>query len=265
MMPMVAASRRTAARPGPACCCEASSPCARAIGVETVEREREDRDRFVAVVLGHGGEIGFGDLADEQAGRFVDPQRGAPVAPARHESQQFALARLAAVELGLELERRAHARDQLDAVDRLGDVVGGAGDEGVGQAVHVVERRHHDDGEIDVARIVADARAGLDAVHLRHDDVEQHEVDGGRARRWRARRRESRAPPSRACRDHIVVAGRQQRPFGQIAGIFGSSTTRIRIEPPYLYLYSVSMIHWHINLRYASLADRANNRQVVFW
>ena len=144
-----------------------------AISVVTVEREREDRDWFIAMVLGRGAEIGFGRLADEQAGRFVDPPRSAPVAPVANEGTQFALARLAAVELGLELERGAHARDQLDAIDRLGDVVGRAGDEGVGQAVHVVAGRHHDDGEIDVARIVADARAGLDAVDLRHDDIEQ--------------------------------------------------------------------------------------------
>ena len=40
---------------------------------------------------------------------------------------QFTLARLATVELLFELQRRAHTRDQFDAVERLGDVIGGTG------------------------------------------------------------------------------------------------------------------------------------------
>ena len=111
-----------------------------AIALQAVDRQGDDRHRLVALVADRGGEIGLRDLADEQAGRLVDPQAGAAIAPARQKAQQFALARLPAVELGLEPQCRAHARDQLDAVDRLGDVVGGAGHEGVGQACSMSSR-----------------------------------------------------------------------------------------------------------------------------
>ena len=104
----------------------------RAVGVEAVDAERENRD----IALGRsraGDEIGLGDLADEQTGGLVDPEAARRSPQVDSELQQLALARLPAVELGLDPQRRADAGDQLDAVDRLGDVVGGAGDEGVGR------------------------------------------------------------------------------------------------------------------------------------
>ena len=192
-----------------------------AVGVVTVEREREDRDCFDAMALGDGAEIGFGGLADEQTRRFVDPPLGAPVAPAGNKVMQFAFPRLAAVELGLELERGTYAGDELRAIDRLGDVVGRAGDEGVGQAVGIVAGRHHDDGEIDVARIVTDSRAGLDAVHHRHGDIEQDKVEGGILVGGAPNVQGPKRSRSRICLVHLGVAGRQQRPFSQLQGILG--------------------------------------------
>ena len=53
---------------------------------------------------------------------------------------RLALATFAAVDLGLELQGGADARDQLAAVERLGDIAVGAGFECLRQAVCVVER-----------------------------------------------------------------------------------------------------------------------------
>src|SRR5207302_7093051 len=91
--------------------------------------------------------------------------------------------------------------------------------ESVVQRACVVERRHHDDGQIGAARIVADPSAGLDAVHFRHDDIEQHDIDA-RALVGVTTDVEDLEPlPARGRTDDVIIAGGQKRPFREIAGI----------------------------------------------
>jgi hypothetical protein len=60
-----------------------------------------------------------------------------------------------------------------------------------------------------VPRILADMRAGLDAVDPRHDDVEQNSIDAWRLLRIDADLQEAERLPRRAGAHRAVAAGRQ--------------------------------------------------------
>jgi hypothetical protein len=188
--------------------------------------------------------------------------------PVRKELEQLAFARLAAIEFGLELERRAHARDQLDAVERLADVVVGARQKGIRQAVHVIERRDHDDRSVDIARIGADARAGLDPVHLRHHDVEQHDVSRGRAVAVTADIEELDRLPSRRRGCDIVVAAAEQRSFDDVTRIFGivdyqNAHADLSNSPYVSIIYMIGA--GPLIIRNGASGDSSISRQFGFW
>ena len=76
----------------------------------------------------------------------------------------------------LEPHQAAYAREQRRVVDRLGEKIIGAGIE-PGQPVgRLIERRHHDDGDVRGFGIGFDAAADFETVHARHHHVEQHDV-----------------------------------------------------------------------------------------
>jgi hypothetical protein len=79
--------------------------------------------------------------------------------------------------VALDAEERAHAREQLRLVERLGhEVVGARLDRG--DLLLVAARRDHHHGE-EAGRFGGpDGVADLVAVHPGHEDVEQDEVDG---------------------------------------------------------------------------------------
>ncbi len=68
------------------------------------------------------------------------------------------------------------ARQQLRRVDRLGHEVGGAGGERVLPVVRTGQAALHQDRQVLPGRIGPDLTADLEPVHLRHHQVEQHQV-----------------------------------------------------------------------------------------
>ncbi len=119
------------------------------------------------------GHIGVGDALDE----LVDAAHGRARAELRARLDR---------RLGRDLRARPVADDalqdfaQLLDVERLRDVVGGAGAHGPDDGVGFVERRAHDDGRLAAAGAIT--AQGLDAVELGHDDVEDDDVGRRRAR-----------------------------------------------------------------------------------
>ena len=80
------------------------------------------------------------------------------------------------------LEARADARPEQHRVHRLEEVVLGAHLDAPGDAVHLLDRRHHHHRDVAEARVGGEGLQRLVAVHLGHLDVEQHQVDRGAAR-----------------------------------------------------------------------------------
>jgi hypothetical protein len=77
------------------------------------------------------------------------------------------------------MQPHPHQRQQLGHIDRLGDVVRGAGvDALVAIAFHRLGGER-DDGQRMEGGDLADRAHGVVAVHLRHHDVHQHDVDAG--------------------------------------------------------------------------------------
>jgi len=69
------------------------------------------------------------------------------------------------------------ARHELEVVDRLGEEVVRAGLQAPHAVGGLVERRHHDDGDMGGARIGLQPLADLETVDAGHHDVEQDEID----------------------------------------------------------------------------------------
>ena len=101
------------------------------------------------------------------------------------------------------------ADQQLGPVDRLGEEVVGARVERRLVRPEIAERRQEEDRRVAAAGQRADAAAGLEAVHARHDDVEQHQVG--------APLLEAGQPALAAVGQDGAVAGRQQVPLGDLA------------------------------------------------
>ena len=91
---------------------------------------------------------------------------------------------------GLDAQHRAHARDERGVVHRLGQVLVAARFEPRDDVLRVRHRGDHDDGREGEVRVGAQAPAHLDAVELRHHDVEQDQVGLS----CRARRRGASSP-----------------------------------------------------------------------
>src|SRR5689334_9953840 len=70
----------------------------------------------------------------------------------------------------------ADAGHQFGVVERLGDVVHAAAFQRANNQALVVCRGKEDDGNLRPIRVLANAAANLEAVHLRHEQVEQDEV-----------------------------------------------------------------------------------------
>lgn len=75
------------------------------------------------------------------------------------------------------LEARRHPGPQQHRVDGLEQVVLGAHLDTARDAVDFVDRRHHDDGNVAQLAVGLERLQRLVAVHLRHFDVEQHQID----------------------------------------------------------------------------------------
>ena len=87
------------------------------------------------------------------------------------------------------LQRRADAGAQQDRVERLGEVVLGAGFDAAHRAVKLVERRDDDDRNVVGMRRRLEPAQHLEAAHFRHDEIEQNEIEFLPHRRGRARPR----------------------------------------------------------------------------
>ena len=72
--------------------------------------------------------------------------------------------------------QRAHAGEERDVVDRLGQEIVGAGLEAAQPVGDVRQRRHHDDRNVGGARVGLQPAAYLEPVHARHHHVEQDDV-----------------------------------------------------------------------------------------
>ena len=79
----------------------------------------------------------------------------------------------------LEPHQRTDAGDQHEVGRRLGEEIVGAGVEAAHAVARLVERGHHDHRNVLGRRIGLEAAADLEAVHVRHHHVEQHEIAFG--------------------------------------------------------------------------------------
>ena len=75
----------------------------------------------------------------------------------------------------LETQQRAHAREQLELIERFGDEVVRARPQRLHALVITARGDHHDRQEAR-RRIVAETPAHVVAIQIGHHDVEQHEV-----------------------------------------------------------------------------------------
>jgi hypothetical protein len=76
----------------------------------------------------------------------------------------------------LEASQRAHARNESHIGYRLGEEVVGARIEPPDAVGGLVERSDHDDGNMVGRQPCLQAATDLEAVHIRHHDVQQHEI-----------------------------------------------------------------------------------------
>ena len=130
------------------------------------------------------------ELGDAIAGRlaFVDDQHarqavGRTVAPAQQFLDADVPGRGGAqsqlVGQHLEPHEALDPGHELQVVDRLGQEVVGAGLEPANAVGNLVERGDHDDRDVRGCRIALETPANLEAVHVRHHHVEQHDIDLG--------------------------------------------------------------------------------------
>src|SRR5213594_3078182 len=84
---------------------------------------------------------------------------------------------LALVHFAFELQRRGYPCQQLQPVDRFGDVVHCPGGERRLKECPRFHRRHHEDGQVPVASVRLDPSARLHSVHIGHHDVHQDHLD----------------------------------------------------------------------------------------
>lgn len=76
----------------------------------------------------------------------------------------------------LEAHQRAGAREQRQIVHRLGEEIVGTAFQRLDPVGDLGKRRHHDHRNVRGVRIGLDPAADVEAIHLRHHDVEQDDV-----------------------------------------------------------------------------------------
>ena len=76
------------------------------------------------------------------------------------------------------LESGTEARLEQNRVERLEQIVDGAELDATRHAVHLRERRDHDDGKIAQPRLILQPGEHLESVDLRHHHIEKDEVEG---------------------------------------------------------------------------------------
>ena len=111
---------------------------------------------------------------DEDAGGLGRSALCGDIDGAHALARSFALAQL--VSHHLVFGQRAHTREQLEIVDRLGQEVVCAGAEAAQAILALVQRRHQHDRNVFGARVVLEPATGFDAVEFRHHDVHQDHV-----------------------------------------------------------------------------------------
>ena len=77
----------------------------------------------------------------------------------------------------LQADEALDPRHQRYVAHRLGEEIVGAAFETLHPVLGLVERRHHDDGNMRGAGVGLQRGADLEAGHVRHHHVEQHEID----------------------------------------------------------------------------------------
>jgi hypothetical protein len=139
-----------------------------------VQRERVVE---VAADLARGLEAG-GELPAFRLRQRVGQEAGLDPAGDVDLALQRACVQLLAVSQPLLRQARADTRAQDVRVERLGQVIVGAHLDALDDAVGVVERGDQDHRQVHESRIGVGAQVlqQLEAVHLRHHDVEQHQV-----------------------------------------------------------------------------------------
>ncbi len=110
-----------------------------------------------------------------------------------------ALARLLIVK-ALLLQARADPRLEQHGLERLAEVVLGPELDAAHHAVHLVQRRDHEDRDVAKGRIGLEPLEHRVAVEVRHHHVEQHQVHG------RPGERGQRGPPAGRGEDLVVLA-----------------------------------------------------------
>ena len=123
----------------------------------------------------------------------------------------------------LQPRQRAHARDQHDVGDGLGQEIVGAGFQSAIAVGRAVERGDHHDGNVVRGRIGLEAAADFEAVHVGHHHVEQDDVAFGAAGQIA-----SASVPFEAVITSKYSAERRASRSLTLAGT--SSTTRIRAD-----------------------------------
>ncbi len=144
--------------------------------------------REAAQIAEHHADVAAMALDDVVAGRdqeLGDLRREEPLEPAdtldladliRHALLERLVPLVDLVVQFLDAQHRLHARHQRRLVDRLGQVFVGAGVEPGDDVLAVGLRGHQDDRRERHLLVRLDALGDLDAVELRHHDVEQDQV-----------------------------------------------------------------------------------------
>ena len=122
----------------------------------------------------------------------------------------------------LQPHQRAHAREQRDVGDRLGEEIVGAGLEPAHPVGRLVERRHHHHRNVMRRRIGLEPAADLEAVHLGHHHVEQHDVALGAL----ADRQRFRAATSRSMTSKYSAVSRASSSFTLAGDVVDDENTR---------------------------------------
>ena len=179
---------------------ERADLAAQAQAVEILQAERDDQQVEIAFGRAEQRFVRIGFHLDRMLGRqgrddaliggrpVVDDENFPVAAGVRHGIAFRALdadflggVRAHAQFVGhhLQARQRAHARDQRHVGDRLGEEIVGAGFQAAHAVGRLVERGHHDDRNMMGRRVRLELAADLEAVHVRHHHVEQHDVAFG--------------------------------------------------------------------------------------
>ncbi len=86
----------------------------------------------------------------------------------------------AAVSLAFQRQCRTNTGEQVDGIDRLGDVIHGSRRKRLIQVVRVVRAGDHDDWNVAKVVLFFDVSTCGDAIEIRHMDIQQNQINGDR-------------------------------------------------------------------------------------